>query len=104
MDATTWLNAGDYRLFKDDRLVQIDTTNGNKPTYDGKIAGFGTYVNLPPNFKRSIDATTWVNAGDYRLFKGDQLVVIDTATSKITYNGPIAKHGTYANVPSFCTT
>ncbi|MEV6771801.1 hypothetical protein AB0N05_24570 [Nocardia sp. NPDC051030] len=101
MDATSWLGPRDYRLFKGDQLAVIDTTNGNKISYEGKIGDHGTYANIPANFKRSIDATTWRGVpGDYRLFRGDRVISIDTSQgNKVIYDGLIADHGTYANIP-----
>ncbi|MEV0444503.1 hypothetical protein AB0I84_29180 [Streptomyces spectabilis] len=100
IDATTFVNPEDYRLFRGDRLVSIDTTKGNAVAFNDQIAAHGTYANIPDEFKRGIDATSWLSASDYRLFKGDKLVVIDTTrNNSITYNGYIAGHGTYANIP-----
>ncbi|MDH6624652.1 putative ubiquitin-like protein YukD [Streptomyces sp. LBL] len=100
VDATTWVYGKDYRLFRGRRLVCIDTEDGNSVTFDGKIADHNTYKNLPEDFKLDIDATTWVSHRDYRLFKGDHLVCIDTTNGNaITYDGRIADHGTYENLP-----
>ncbi len=42
--------------------------------------------------------------GDYRLFRGDQLVVIDTQNgNSLSYQSFIADHGTYQNLSSFWT-
>ncbi|MER6445395.1 hypothetical protein [Streptomyces venezuelae] len=100
MDATTLITGNDYRLFKQGRLAVIDTQNGNAVTFDGKLSDHGTYRNIPEDFKLGIDATTFFGYGDYRLFRGDQLVVIDTQNgNQVSYQGRIADHGTYSNIP-----
>ncbi|MEV0537209.1 hypothetical protein [Kitasatospora sp. NPDC050463] len=101
IDATTWFGPSDYRLFKGPRLVVIDTTNGNRLAFDGKIADHDTYKNIPEDFKQGIDATTLIGRSDYRLFKGPRLVVIDTQNgNRITFDGLIADHPTYQHIPA----
>ncbi|MER7770610.1 hypothetical protein [Kitasatospora sp. NPDC096140] len=104
IDATTLIGRNDYRLFKGDQLVVIDTENGNRVTYYGPIADHGTYSNIPADFRQGIDAATFFGYSDYRLFRGDQLVVIDTQNgNSLSYQGAIADHGTYQNLSSFWT-
>ncbi|WP_157878667.1 hypothetical protein [Streptomyces chattanoogensis] len=45
-------DGGPLRVFKGDRLVIIDCTQGNKVIYDGRILAHGGYTSLP---------ATWVS-------------------------------------------
>uniref|UniRef100_A0AAU2V8Z4 Uncharacterized protein n=1 Tax=Streptomyces sp. NBC_00003 TaxID=2903608 RepID=A0AAU2V8Z4_9ACTN len=91
---------GEVRLFKGDRMVIVDYTQGNKISYDGPITKHGTFAQLPAGFSGDFDAVHTIG-NDIRIFKGERLVIVDyTQGNKVTYDGPIIKHGTYINVPA----
>jgi hypothetical protein len=102
LDSTTLIGRNDYRIFKDDELVVIDTTAPNNPlVWSGPIGAHGTYRNIPQEFKQGIDASAWINNENYDLFKGNTLCRINTRdNNSVTVHDPIVDCGTYAQVPA----
>ncbi|MGW7089066.1 hypothetical protein ACWGH2_37005 [Streptomyces sp. NPDC054871] len=88
------------RLFKGDRMVIVDFSKGNKIAYDGPIIKHGTFAQLPTDFSSDFDAVHTIGK-EIRIFKGDRMVIVDYGQgNKVSYDGPIIKHGTYLNVPA----
>ncbi|WP_168211342.1 ferritin-like domain-containing protein [Actinosynnema sp. ALI-1.44] len=99
MDATTWISTAEYHLFKGNRLVCINTAKNNTITYDGPITEHPTYKNLPTELTHGIDATTWITHTDYRLFKGNRLVRINTTNNRVDFDDLVSEYSTYKNLP-----
>jgi hypothetical protein len=93
-------DANDLRVFSGSNLYCIDTAHDNKLTSTGKIGDNDTFKNIPANFKEGVDAVMYNNDHDIRLFKSDQLVVIDALNGNaVTYDGKISNHPTFKNLP-----